>query len=400
MRERKISWKHTIAASLTLAALFVAPLYGGKVKAADTPAANITKIDISVADIPDQTYTGKALTPDVTVTAKQDGKDVVLKTTGSTPDYTVEYSKNNINANDPGTEKANFTNSQLPAEVTITFKTKENTIYRYENQEYKGKDLVIRRTFKILPKDIGKADISKVADQTYTGEKITKGPKVIDKERNVTLKRGTGKDYRFGRFHSTNINAGTLQGTLYGINNYCGSVPVSYQIKPCPIYKVSISNPTNVCYNGKAKTRTMTLTYNNKSLVAGKDYNIFYEDNVGVGTAVIRIEGIGNFNSLAYRNFTIKPIPTRIKKLIRGKRKFRVVIAKRIKMTTGYQVQYSTRKSMSNSKKKILKKTKTKYTFKKLKRKKTYYVRVRTYKTVDGIRYYSKWSPIRSIKTK
>ncbi|MEE1351820.1 MAG: hypothetical protein UHM23_07195, partial [Clostridia bacterium] len=98
MRERKISWKHTIAASLTLAALFVAPLYGGKVKAADTPAANITKIDISVADIPDQTYTGKALTPDVTVTAKQDGKDVVLKTTGSTPDYTVEYSKNNINA--------------------------------------------------------------------------------------------------------------------------------------------------------------------------------------------------------------------------------------------------------------------------------------------------------------
>ena len=42
----------------------------------------------------------------------------------------------------------------------------------------------------------------------------------------------------------------------------------------------------------------------------------------------------------------------------------------------------------------------TSVTLKSLKAKKTYYVRVRTYKTVDGKKYYSDWSSKKSKKTK
>ena len=42
----------------------------------------------------------------------------------------------------------------------------------------------------------------------------------------------------------------------------------------------------------------------------------------------------------------------------------------------------------------------TKYKVKKLKAKKKYYVRVRTYKTVKGKKVYSSWSKVKNIKTK
>ena len=48
----------------------------------------------------------------------------------------------------------------------------------------------------------------------------------------------------------------------------------------------------------------------------------------------------------------------------------------------------------------LKKNTKLTTTIKKLKAKKTYYVQVRTYKTVAGQKYYSDWSKAVSKKTK
>ena len=42
----------------------------------------------------------------------------------------------------------------------------------------------------------------------------------------------------------------------------------------------------------------------------------------------------------------------------------------------------------------------TKNNVKKLKAKKKYYVRIRTYKTVNGKKVYSSWSKVKSVKTK
>lgn len=68
----------------------------------------------------------------------------------------------------------------------------------------------------------------------------------------------------------------------------------------------------------------------------------------------------------------------------------------------GYQIQLATDKKFKKNKKSItIKKQKTtKNKVKKLKAKKKYYVRVRTYKTVKGKKVYSSWSKVKSIKTK
>ena len=99
-----------------------------------------------------------------------------------------------------------------------------------------------------------------------------------------------------------------------------------------------------------------------------------------------------------------KPKSTSIKKLTKGKKKFKVTW-KKVSGVAGYQIQYSTdKKFKKNTKTVTAKKGSTSATIKKLKSKKTYYVRVRTYKTtkVNGktTKVYSSWSKVKSVKTK
>lgn len=98
---------------------------------------------------------------------------------------------------------------------------------------------------------------------------------------------------------------------------------------------------------------------------------------------------------------TVKPKKTSIKKLGKGKKKFTVTWAK-ISGVKGYQIQYSTDKKFKKNNKSVTvtKQKTTKATVKKLKSKKKYYVRVRTYKTVNGKKIYSSWSKVKSVKTK
>lgn len=98
---------------------------------------------------------------------------------------------------------------------------------------------------------------------------------------------------------------------------------------------------------------------------------------------------------------TVKPKKTSIKKLGKGKKKFTVTWAK-VSGVKGYQIQYSTDKKFKKNNKSVTvtKQKTTKVTVKKLKSKKKYYVRVRTYKTVNGKKIYSSWSKVKSVKTK
>ena len=69
---------------------------------------------------------------------------------------------------------------------------------------------------------------------------------------------------------------------------------------------------------------------------------------------------------------------------------------------TGYELQYSTVKTFKSSVKSAkIKSNKTVYyNIKKLAAKKAYYVRIRTYKTMNGKTYYSNWTSAKSAKTK
>ena len=89
-------------------------------------------------------------------------------------------------------------------------------------------------------------------------------------------------------------------------------------------------------------------------------------------------------------------------KTVKAAKKAVSVEWKKVGGVKGYQVQVATDKKFKKNKKTVtIKKQKTtKTTVKKLKAKKKYYVRVRTYKIVNGKKVYSSWSKVKSVKTK
>lgn len=72
------------------------------------------------------------------------------------------------------------------------------------------------------------------------------------------------------------------------------------------------------------------------------------------------------------------------------------------KSIKGYEIQVTTDKKFKKNKKTVLvKKTKTvKQKIKKLKAKKKYFVRIRTYKMIGKRKVYSGWSNVKTGKTK
>ncbi|WP_395028222.1 fibronectin type III domain-containing protein, partial [Robinsoniella sp.] len=77
------------------------------------------------------------------------------------------------------------------------------------------------------------------------------------------------------------------------------------------------------------------------------------------------------------------------------------VVWKRDKKASGYQVQYSLSKKFAGSKTKVKTVSKNKTTrleLKKLKTRKTYYVRVRSYKKAGNSKVYGNWSKVKSVK--
>ena len=96
-----------------------------------------------------------------------------------------------------------------------------------------------------------------------------------------------------------------------------------------------------------------------------------------------------------------KPNKTSVKKLKAKKGSVELTWSK-TKGVKGYEIQLATDKKFKKNKKTVtIKKQKTtKTSVKKLKAKKKYYVRIRTYKTVNGKKVYSSWSKVKSVKTK
>ena len=92
--------------------------------------------------------------------------------------------------------------------------------------------------------------------------------------------------------------------------------------------------------------------------------------------------------------------PVSIKKLSKGKKAFKASW-KKVSGVNGYQIQYSTNEYFKDAKTvKVNSSKATSKAVKKLKSKKTYYVRMRTVKKSGKKTYYSSWSAAKSVKTK
>ena len=125
-----------------------------------------------------------------------------------------------------------------------------------------------------------------------------------------------------------------------------------------------------------------------------------------MGVYTVTITGKGKYTGITKATYKINPKGTSLAKLVKAKKAITVKWKKQsAKMSkariTGYQIQLATNKKFTKNKKTVnvkgYKKVSKKVT--KLKGGKTYYVKIRTYKTIKGKYYYSKWSKVKTIKT-
>ncbi len=165
---------------------------------------------------------------------------------------------------------------------------------------------------------------------------------------------------------------------------------------------------TDFSYDGKVKTPAITVKdTKGKSLTAGTDYQIVYakgRKNPGVYT--VTVEFRGNYSGKVTESFKIRPKKTSLKKVATKSKGMQVSWKKQTAQMDGYQIQYSTKGSFKGKTTGLTtaKKSAASKKISKLKGKKKYYVRIRTYKTVKvngkKVKLYSDWSAKKSVKTK
>ena len=152
-------------------------------------------------------------------------------------------------------------------------------------------------------------------------------------------------------------------------------------------YQVQISTKDGKKWSTYATIKTnATVNYTFKKLAAGNNYKFrvrFY----------ITVEG-KNYYSPWSKTLASPTLPTgtSLSKISAGKKSFSTNW-KRNSAVTGYQIQYSLKDDFSGAKTVTIKSNKTlKTTLKKLNAKKVYYVRIRTYKTISKVNYFSVWN--------
>jgi hypothetical protein len=165
---------------------------------------------------------------------------------------------------------------------------------------------------------------------------------------------------------------------------------------------VSLSK-TSYTYDGEAKKPKVTVKYFDGKDISSKYYKVTYKNNKKVGEATVTVKFKGDYSGTLTTTFTINPKTTSLKKVTSAKTKtLTVKWKKQAAQTTGYEIQYATDKKFTKNKTTVTvssAKTTSK-TITGLSAKKKYFVRIRTYKTVNGTNYYSEWSDAKSVKTK
>ncbi len=241
---------------------------------------------------------------------------------------------------------------------------------------------------------ISKASVT-LSTSTYAYDGKSKKPGVTVKLNGKTLKNGT--DYTVS--YSNNTKVGTAKVTITGKGNYTGSVSKTYSIKN-NFKKATVSGISNKSYTGKNITQSITVKYNGKTLKNGTDYTVSYSSNKNIGTATVKITGKGSYTGTITKTFKINPAKQEIQKLTAKSKAFFVDWAQK-GSATGYEIQYATNSKFTSAKKVTITNNKTdKTTISKLSGKKKYYVRVRSYTTVKGTKYYGAWSASKSVTTK
>ena len=246
--------------------------YSGETAATFTiiPKA-VTNDGITIAAIADQTYTGSAIEPAVTVT---DGEKTLTLGT----DYTIGYSAN-VNV---GT-----------ATATITGKG-----------NYTGsKDA----TFTIAPKSMTNEGITvTIPSQTWTGNELT--PVITVKDGQTVLTENT--DYTVTAPSGPVQDSGNHAYTITGMGNYSDSKEAMFTISPKLVTNddITVTIPSQT-WTGSVLTPVITVKDGQTVLTENTDYTVTAPSGPvqDSGNHAYTITGMGNYSDSREATFTITP---------------------------------------------------------------------------------------------
>ena len=142
--------------------------------------------------------------------------------------------------------------------------------------------------------------ISPIPNQTYTTKKIEPELTVMMSSQQL------GKNEYSAEYYN-NINVGTANVIVSGKGDLDMLVSkAEFAIVAKIVSNLQISHiPTQYYDNSAAIKPDVTIKYNGVKLKKGTDYTLSYEDNHNVGTATVKIKGIGNYKGTATVNFEI-----------------------------------------------------------------------------------------------
>ena len=322
-------------------------------------------------------FTGSNITPSVTV-------KVAGRTLTSGTDYTVSYSNNkNVGTSNVYVYgKGNYSGS-LSAKFDIV--PAKQQIQKLETK-YKG--------FYIDWAQKGSAtgyDIEYSVNSNMSGA-VSKHL-TANKPDTLTVSGLSGDKTYYVRVRSyTNVNGKVYYGAWSDVK--------SIKTANNDITKATVSGISTKAFTGKAITQNVTVKVGNTVLKNGTDYTVSYSNNKKVGKATVKITGKGKYGGVITKTFKINPAKQEIQKLTAKSKAFFVDWAQK-GSATGYEIQYATNSKFTSAKKVTITNNKTdKTTVSKLSANKKYYVRVRSYTTVGGTKYYGAWSAVKNVTTK
>ena len=248
------------------------------------------------------------------------------------------------------------------------------------------------------PIDISDLKFSKAGDFIYTGSRITPAVSIWDDGSKLR------KDVDYSVSYTNNTNAGKATITIKGKGDYTGTVIKSFNINkakqtinPKLAADTIVQGKSTTISSGKAIGK---ITYTASSPIVSVSAKGKVQAK-GVGAAKIVVTAAGDKNHASVSktlSLVINPAGVAITKIKNPSRGQVNVVWGKNATATGYELQYSTSANFkTNPKKKTINSSQTtSTTIKKLSRKK-WYLRIRTFKTVGGRKYYSAWSKSRAM---
>lgn len=285
--------------------------------------------------------------------------------------------------------------TELPATVI------DNHLYRVSTTDISN--IVITQGTKM---NLAAADVTVADAGVYDG--TAKTPAV-----NVSVMGNAVAQSQYTVSYSNNVNAGTASVTVTanGDSAFTGGKTVSFAIakasnsltvKEAAITKSASGKKQSVTINATAKSGTVTYQSSDRKVtVSGNGKVTLPKKYAGTVTITVNASGDVNHESAAKKVTITVPGTATLKTVKNSAAKKAKAIWKKKSGVTGYEVMYASNRSFSKAKTvKVKGASKTSAVISKLKKGKTYYVRVRTYKTVSGKNYTSLWSGVKKVKIK